>query len=161
MRRRTCRPTEHAWALHLTRTRVVTLVALLASGTACRDRTGSATRDSSSSASSVAANGSAGAVPANAAQARDSTALVDTVTAVIARHHMLGIPAACVTLERTGMAGSQVTFTVRERHGDGCGGDTTTAPRLFAIGIDTLSWAIVSDAGSTDGTMRPVKPTPP
>jgi hypothetical protein len=49
-------------------------------------------------------------------------------------------------------------FTVRERHGGDCGGDPGTAPRLFTIAIDTVTWSVTTDAGSPGGTMEPLGP---
>jgi hypothetical protein len=94
---------------------------------------------------------------AGSASAAARSAAEDTARALIARHSLTRLRPECVTLERTA-ADSGVAFDVREKHGAACGGDPATAPRLFTLGLDTLTGAAWSDARSDDGTMRPLPP---
>jgi hypothetical protein len=114
----------------------------------------------------AAGSASAAAPPATATpsapggRAAARSAAEDTARALIARHSLTRLRPECVTLERTA-ADSGVAFDVREKHGAACGGDPATAPRLFTLGLDTLTGAAWSDARSDDGTMRPLRPPAP
>ncbi len=143
------RARDHAHA----RTRAAVLLLLtLVVATSCRGRTtapphaGESTRVTAS------------AVPPSAQPKR--SAVVDTILAAIVRHKLASTGVECLSLEREQGATAYATFTVRERHGGTCAGDPATAPRLFSIAVDTVSWSLLTDAHSPAAAMEPLPRTP-
>ena len=129
------------------RVRVAALMITLAmlSAVACTSRAGK-NEQPADTAAPVAKPGTV--------QASRALSVLDTVRAVIARNRLTTLDSACVLLEGDSVSAPLVGFTARERHGGSCAGDPGTAPRLFSITVDTLSWEAATDARSTTATME-------
>lgn len=106
--------------------------------------------------SSNAVNGSA-AVSAIATTAVGSTPALDTIRSAMARHQLTVLDSTCLQLESETALAPLVSYTVRERHTGKCAGDPNTAPRLFRIAVDTLTWIVSTDARSTTATMQQLR----
>jgi hypothetical protein len=93
--------------------------------------------------------------PGTSAQPKASTArdkLVALSEAAIKEHSMTSLASDCLQFEISDDPASDRSLVdVRELHNARCGGDPSTAPRLFMLKIDAVSGAIWTDARSTNG----------
>ena len=86
-------------------------------------------------------------LPAHAKNVRSEEQAIQRVSESVARNQLTSLKPEClmfmVEKTRTGYM-----VDVREKHNEQCGGDPTTAPRLFSYEIDRRSGKMKTDAAA-------------
>ena len=90
------------------------------------------------------------ALPLHAENVRSEEQAIRRVSKSVARNRLTSLKPECLMFmaekTRTGYM-----VDVREKHNEQCGGDPTTAPRLFSYEIDRRSGKMKTDAAAPNG----------
>lgn len=95
---------------------------------------------------------------ADADQNSDNSKLIIKAKKATKKYNLTKISMSCLIFDKLDekLDGKEIV-DVREKHGDRCGGDPETSPRLFSFGFDELTGEIWSDAKSLLGQMEKLK----
>src|SRR5262245_1877568 len=85
-----------------------------------------------------------------------SGAVVGRARSRVVKHRLTKRPLSCLLFDEDSASEPGATVVhVREKHDAACGGDPTTAPRLFSL-IFGATGAVSTDARSRDGQFKPL-----